>query len=60
MKNTIPSNNEVKLLSKIEYLKGELIEIGLVIGLNHPRTVSLSQRLDQLIVEYQKHSNNPK
>ncbi|MFS0883500.1 Spo0E family sporulation regulatory protein-aspartic acid phosphatase [Metabacillus niabensis] len=58
MENTIFENgsiNENQLLSKIDFLKGELIEIGLIIGLNHPKTVALSQRLDKLILEYQKH-----
>ncbi|MFC0273468.1 aspartyl-phosphate phosphatase Spo0E family protein [Metabacillus herbersteinensis] len=40
----------------MDSLKSELIEIGLLMGLNHPTTVSLSQRLDKLILEFQKYS----
>ncbi|UGB30556.1 aspartyl-phosphate phosphatase Spo0E family protein [Metabacillus sp. B2-18] len=49
---TSPTNDD--LLMKINFLKIELIEVGLVIGLNHPITISLSQKLDKLISEYQK------
>ncbi|UGB28800.1 aspartyl-phosphate phosphatase Spo0E family protein [Metabacillus sp. B2-18] len=48
----IPPSND--LLIKINSLRSELIEIGLLIGLNHPITISLSQKLDNLITEYQK------
>jgi Spo0E like sporulation regulatory protein len=59
MEITLPktlSSQEEQLLQKIEYLKTELIELGILIGLNHPTTISLSQRLDALILEYQRHS----
>ncbi|MCM3411247.1 aspartyl-phosphate phosphatase Spo0E family protein [Metabacillus litoralis] len=49
---SIPPSND--LLIKINSLRSELIEIGLLIGLNHPITISLSQKLDKLITEYQK------
>ncbi|MFD2214978.1 aspartyl-phosphate phosphatase Spo0E family protein [Metabacillus endolithicus] len=49
---TSPTNAD--LLVKINCLRVELIEVGLLIGLNHPITISLSQKLDKLISEYQK------
>ncbi|MGG3928379.1 aspartyl-phosphate phosphatase Spo0E family protein [Metabacillus fastidiosus] len=43
-----------QLLLDIQSLKDQLIEMALLIGLTHPKTVFLSQKLDQLIVKYQK------
>ncbi|MEC2078352.1 aspartyl-phosphate phosphatase Spo0E family protein [Metabacillus fastidiosus] len=48
------SLQEDQLLLDIQSLKEQLIEMALLIGLNHPKTVFLSQKLDQLIVKYQK------
>lgn len=43
-----------KLLKiNINILRIELIELGLLVGLNHPSTILLSQKLDTLLFEYQ-------
>ena len=46
--------NKYDQLVMIHLYKREMIEFGLKLGLSHPITVSLSQRLDQIITEYQK------
>lgn len=45
--------NLSELQNKIEYLKDRMIDTGLKHGLNHGKTIQLSQELDTLIVEYQ-------
>lgn len=44
---------EYQMFLKIEFFKSELIELALLLGLNHPTTISLSQKLDILILDYQ-------
>jgi hypothetical protein len=46
----------MKALSIIEYLRRRLIETAVEQGLNHPDVISLSQRLDNYLVEYQRQS----
>ena len=54
------TNSTIDLHKKIEELKSELIEVGLAIGLNHPTTIKLSQKLDKVIIEFQRLSNHIK
>ena len=56
MNNSIPrySNEKTELINRISSNKNELIAIGLAKGLNHPLTISQSQKLDKLILQYQK------
>ncbi len=42
------------LLMEIDQLKLNLIKTALLYGINHPFTISTSQDLDKLIIEYQK------
>ncbi|WP_186578666.1 aspartyl-phosphate phosphatase Spo0E family protein [Aquibacillus kalidii] len=51
-KNLVLSPGE--LISYIEFLRGELIKVGDVHGLNNEKTVRASQELDYFIYEYQK------
>ncbi|WP_139367263.1 aspartyl-phosphate phosphatase Spo0E family protein [Metabacillus halosaccharovorans] len=39
---------------EIDQLKLNLIKTALLYGINHPFTISTSQDLDKLIIEYQK------
>ncbi|MFV2047131.1 Spo0E family sporulation regulatory protein-aspartic acid phosphatase [Metabacillus sp. YM-086] len=48
------SNEKNELINRINFHKKELIAIGLANGLNHPLTISQSQKLDELILQYQK------
>ncbi|MFD2215583.1 Spo0E family sporulation regulatory protein-aspartic acid phosphatase [Metabacillus endolithicus] len=48
------SNEKTELINRISSNKNELITIGLAKGLNHPLTISQSQKLDKLILQYQK------
>lgn len=43
-----------ELLAYIEYLRKNLIHIGLTCGFNHEQTIEASQELDYFIFEYQK------
>ena len=43
-----------ELLAYIEYLRKNLIYIGLTCGFNHEQTIEASQELDYFIFEYQK------
>lgn len=54
--NYLPANhpNPYDLSVQIQILINELIEVGLPLGLNHEVTVSMSQRLDEKILEFQK------
>jgi hypothetical protein len=45
---------EVQLLTWIHVLKDELIEISFLKGLEDSSTIEASQKLDQLIIQYQK------
>ena len=54
------TNSTTDLHKKIEELKLELIEVGLAIGLNHPTTINLSQKLDKVIIEFQRMFNHIK
>ena len=42
-----------ELLTYIEYLRKNLIHIGLTCGFNHEQTIEASQELDYFIFEYQ-------
>ena len=46
------------LLFKIEYYRKELIKVGKDNGFANPETVDLSQKLDKLIISYQKTFNH--
>lgn len=46
--------NPYDLTVRIQLLMNELIEVGLPLGLHHEITVSMSQRLDEKIIEFQK------
>lgn len=46
--------NPDELLAYIEYLRKDLINIGLTYGLNNHRTIEASQELDYFIFQYQK------
>ncbi|MBM7602375.1 hypothetical protein JOC75_000345 [Metabacillus crassostreae] len=48
------STNKTELINKINFHKSELIAVGKSLGLNHPLTISQSQKLDQLIYQYQR------
>ena len=43
-----------ELLDYIEYLRKNLIHVGLKNGFNHEKTIGASQKLDHFILEYQK------
>ena len=43
-----------ELLDYIEYLRNNLINIGLSNGFNHEKTIEASQELDYFILEYQR------
>ncbi len=43
-----------ELLAYIEYLRKNLIHIGLTCGFNHKQTIEASQELDYFIFAYQK------
>ncbi|WP_318502818.1 aspartyl-phosphate phosphatase Spo0E family protein [Bacillus sp. T3] len=45
--------NLCDLQNKIESLKNRMIDTGLKHGLNHGKTIQISQELDALIFEYQ-------
>jgi hypothetical protein len=47
-----------ELLSYIEFLRKDLIHIGLRYGLNSDRTIQASQELDYFIYEYQRITSN--
>lgn len=47
-------DNKTKIIYKIEKLRNELIKTGTHLGLSHPDTVDLSQKLDRLLNEYKK------
>src|SRR3954463_6960614 len=47
----------IELLTYIEYLRKNLIHIGLTCGFNHEQTIEASQELDYFIFEYQKMIN---
>lgn len=53
----VNNNNLKELYEKIDNLKSDLIQVGIQIGLSHPTTVSLSQKLDIVILELQKEQN---
>jgi hypothetical protein len=46
-----------ELLSYIEFLRKELIRLGLEFGLDSDITIEVSQELDHFIFEYQRMSN---
>lgn len=46
-----------ELLGYIEYLRKDLIHLGLTYGLNNRRTIQASQELDFYIYEYQRMTN---
>ncbi|WP_226666330.1 Spo0E family sporulation regulatory protein-aspartic acid phosphatase [Metabacillus litoralis] len=48
------STKETELKNKITFHKHELIAVGKTLGLNHPLTISQSQKLDKLIYQYQR------
>lgn len=50
-------NKLKELYEKLDNLKSELIHVGLQIGLSHPTTVSICQKLDIVILELQKEQN---
>lgn len=50
----LQSDSERDLLMEIDQLKLKLIKTALLYGINHPFTISVSQDLDILIIEYQK------
>lgn len=55
METTISSVlTEHELLGYIEFLRSDLIDIGLTYGFNNHRTIKASQELDYFIFEYQK------
>ncbi|MCA1030177.1 aspartyl-phosphate phosphatase Spo0E family protein [Bacillus timonensis] len=45
---------ENQLLWSIEYLREEMIQVGLEIGFSHPKTVKISQLLDDYINTFTK------
>ncbi|UFT99965.1 aspartyl-phosphate phosphatase Spo0E family protein [Radiobacillus kanasensis] len=47
---------EEELLYHIELLKSDMIKCGMDLGLDHPLTISLSQELDKLILDFQMRS----
>ena len=47
-------NPVYELLDYIEYLRKNLIYVGLKNGFNHEKTIGASQKLDHFILEYQK------
>lgn len=50
---SINKNKQVKIEAKIEVLRNELIETGELYGYLHPKTIKISQQLDNIINEYQ-------
>lgn len=50
---TFSYTSKEALSQRIDSLKVEMIDLGLSIGLNHPSTVALSQKLDEIILMYQ-------
>ncbi|GGD10321.1 aspartyl-phosphate phosphatase Spo0E family protein [Pontibacillus salipaludis] len=51
------STEELKM--RITNLRSTMIETGLTHGLNHDKTIELSQKLDRYITEIQKRSYSP-
>jgi len=49
-----------KLLKKLEQTREKMIYSGIKNGLLSPKTIRLSERLDQLINEYEKVESNKK
>ena len=47
-----------ELLNYIEYLRKNLIYLGLTCGFNHEQTIEASQELDFFIFQYQKITNS--
>ena len=43
---------KVNIRKNVEVLRNAMIKSGMENGLNHPTTVSLSQKLDELLNEY--------
>lgn len=46
-----------ELLEYIEYLRKDLINLGIIYGFNNIKTIQASQELDFFIFEYQKNTN---
>ncbi len=46
---TIPESSE-----KIETLRHKMVYVGQTKGINHPETIRLSQKLDNLLNQYQQ------
>jgi len=57
MRVIIVMNEEFILSEEIEFIRQEMIKTGLKYGFSHPRTVQMSQLLDQLLNEYDKMRN---
>ncbi|WP_042349133.1 aspartyl-phosphate phosphatase Spo0E family protein [Bacillus massiliigorillae] len=49
-----------RLFFEIQDVREEMIYVANVFGYTHERTIRISQELDQLINEYQKHLSKPK
>jgi len=57
-KNNKHSLLETDLLHNIKSLKEELIQTGMSQGLDHEKTIHISQKLDQYIFQYQSFYKN--
>ncbi|MGJ7922820.1 aspartyl-phosphate phosphatase Spo0E family protein [Neobacillus sp. LXY-4] len=42
-----------ELINKIEYLKNNMVDTAMKMGLNNDKTIKISQELDHLIFQYQ-------
>ncbi|SER24994.1 aspartyl-phosphate phosphatase Spo0E family protein [Piscibacillus halophilus] len=47
------TKTQENLTLKIESVRQEMLEAGMKLGLNHPNTIDLSHKLDQLLNKYQ-------
>lgn len=49
---------ETILLQKIKSLREQLVQTGMLNGLNHEKTINISQKLDEYIFLYQSFEKN--
>ena len=51
------SNHHKQILNMLEQTRDELVKVGLKYGLNHPKTMEVSNKIDQLHNNYNKIMN---
>jgi hypothetical protein len=57
MINSLIDKKETDLVKIIEFLRAEMIQIGIQEGLTNEKTIRISQKLDTFITKYQFSKN---